>query len=477
MNSCSHKEPYLDRSLGTDAKGRFEDHLERCESCASAVRAWRDLRPRVADELSGPDVREPTELDVHQLVERAHRERVEQSADRRRWPVIAAAAVLVLIIPSALIFKDTLEREDPLVESVSDEPIVELAIIGPGDEHPRRVAHPINLPIDSAPGGGTVVEIGDDLVTLFHTARLRFAGDDSGNTLLKLDYGKILCVVSPKDLGDSFTVEAGRFRVQVIGTRFSIERRSEQAIEVAVSEGIVEVLGPGNAVWRLEPGDRLRLPEEDDENVLRTHNDAREHRIREVLISDEGEGGTPRRPGKPVFLRSRGEINNQSDDDKSDIARFRAWIITGRYDDASGGLTEWLSERPKDQAAWSLLADCHRKAGKWERAVEAYGRVIALTPPERANRARFLSGVIFQDQLERHDEAAAMFEQHLETDQSTSPQRTAATLRLARTYIALGRTERARRLLEDVVTIASDTPSGQRAAALLEQLGARKKNR
>jgi transmembrane sensor len=77
------------------------------------------------------------------------------------------------------------------------------------------------------------------------------------NTRLKLDAGRVVFDVT-RDPGRDFVVAAGGVEVRVIGTRFSVERRSlagQERVRVSVERGVVEVmLAPGAAPIRLLAG-------------------------------------------------------------------------------------------------------------------------------------------------------------------------------------------------------------------------------
>jgi predicted Zn-dependent protease len=62
------------------------------------------------------------------------------------------------------------------------------------------------------------------------------------------------------------------------------------------------------------------------------------------------------------------------------LLQSRALLAAGRASDVSGALLNWVTARPKDIAAWQLLAQAYGKQGKEVRAIwaDAEARVVQL---------------------------------------------------------------------------------------------------
>ncbi|MCP4674252.1 MAG: tetratricopeptide repeat protein, partial [Deltaproteobacteria bacterium] len=125
--------------------------------------------------------------------------------------------------------------------------------------------------------------------------------------------------------------------------------------------------------------------------------------------------------------------------------------------------------KPRDHRAWSLLAHCLRKKGKWREAAAAYREVIAIAPEAQANRARFKAGVVLQDKLGRHREAIVTFDEYLEMAGAKSLE-VEAKIRLARSYSAIGDKGRARKILEDVVSHHGGAAGAAKAKQMLVKI-------
>jgi cytochrome c-type biogenesis protein CcmH/NrfG len=145
-------------------------------------------------------------------------------------------------------------------------------------------------------------------------------------------------------------------------------------------------------------------------------------------------------------------------------------IVENRLDDARTGLTGHLKRSPLDTTAWSLLADCERKSGRWGQSVAAYEKVIALAPAGERRRAKYRAAAILQDQLGDHGRAASFLEDYVKTSAGGDPVLAEAMVRLARSYLQLGRQTRAKQLLLQVTGEHGGTRAATRASEMLKTL-------
>jgi len=76
------------------------------------------------------------------------------------------------------------------------------------------------------------------------------------NTQIDVSSGAIDVEATPRFGGERLVVVAGAWRVEVVGTRFTVERDPRGRVQVAVREGRVKVVGPGYEDL-LGPGDRF----------------------------------------------------------------------------------------------------------------------------------------------------------------------------------------------------------------------------
>jgi len=95
-------------------------------------------------------------------------------------------------------------------------------------------------------------------VTLNTATTLRTAFDDRRRRVYLLR-GEALFDVA-KDAARPFVVAAGPVRVRAIGTSFTVRRRGDDAVEVLVREGVVEVTRPGQPAVRLAADHTVLVP-------------------------------------------------------------------------------------------------------------------------------------------------------------------------------------------------------------------------
>jgi hypothetical protein len=423
------------------------------------VRAWRRLHPLIVDEretIDTPRFAPPIKDEIRELLWRAA---LSQSGDQRRstrWTMVAAAAALILIGFSLVFvfFSRDQQEKKPLPSS----PVISLRITRPGDQNKETIDHPMYLPIQSPMEGETTIELGEDRITVEKSSRIRFLNATRSSTELELEKGKAIFIVQARKAKNQFKVSSNGYLVRVVGTRFTVEKLNEDGIEVTVAEGIVAVRDLDGTVKRVVAGEHLKfspsrvLPKKSNTTPL--ERTISKQTTRQNTLS--GERGT----------RPRVSTDNH----KLKTKRWRSWIIDGRHEAAIREMEQYQKENADDTDAWSLLGDAYRKAHRWSEAIAAYRQVIDKAKPEQANRSRFLSGVLLQDQLGNQAEAAHMFEYYLEGLNTTGHLRATAMVRLAISYIALDKTNRARALLESVIQATPDTPAGRNAANLLKNL-------
>jgi hypothetical protein len=288
----------------------------------------------------------------------------------------------------------------------------------------------------------------------------------------------VACAVSPRRSGESFVVAGGDVEVRVVGTRFTVERADDGALAVAVFHGAVEVATVGDT-RRLSPGDRLAIGQDGTMEMAAATGTDRRRAF--ALLSGEPTNrasiGDPQESSEPgvqsPFLapgtapaKDTGSGSHRAR--AADLQHWRSLALEGRFNEASRGLKAYLHRTHEDKDAWSLLADCERKQERWPQSVEAYRKVIGLAPGAEADRARFRAAAILADRMGDHQGAAALLEQYLEGN--GRGMRGEAMVRLGAAWLAIGRTQEARRMLTRVCAEFAGTPEGKRAREVLESL-------
>jgi hypothetical protein len=89
--------------------------------------------------------------------------------------------------------------------------------------------------------------LGRAAITVAPRSSLWIRGAESRGVQVMLESGRVECAVAPRRDGSAFVVQAGDVRVEVVGTRFAVERHGA-AVSVQVSKGAVTVYHDGERV-------------------------------------------------------------------------------------------------------------------------------------------------------------------------------------------------------------------------------------
>ncbi len=503
MRHCEDRQLFLNRQLDDADRQAFADHLEECTTCKEEVERWGDIEGTIREMLAeGEITRQPGWDDADRLVELRGDQRTKPAGGKIRvvsWA--AAAAVIVGISIFTYRAGDHAVAPSQKRDDAPDiaRPVITARVFESSGQREMKIATSVDELIESPATGRVLARVGEDQIGLSASGRVRVLDLDDRMTRLELLRGTIACAVTARRRGGEFVVRVDEHTVRVIGTRFSVRRGDDGDVEVHVAEGTVEIAGESIGSERIDAGRRARivagrrdveverLGESDLARVERLLSDRADEPERHELfeeprvashqpdspereLAEDVRGGleaTQAVKRKKAGTRA-GETPSVTEDSNDLLGIWQSWVIAGRLTDAEGALRDYLAKNPSDHRAWSLLAHCLRKGGKWEQSVEAYYRVIALAPPAHANRARFKAGSLLQDRLRRHGQAVVLFEQYLSST-ATRSLRVEAMLRLARSLRAVGSVGRAKSILTEVVDRHGGTAGAAKAKQLLKE--------
>ncbi len=284
-------------------------------------------------------------------------------------------------------------------------------------------------------------------VDLAPSTKSRLTRKDPSHVIIMLDHGRIDADIEPHT-GTAWSFDAGDYRVEVVGTRFSVSRTFEE-FEVTVTQGRVRVTGPRpNDSRELGPGETFKSSTVHAESRLqRTVSHA----------SDRQTAMTTRNPSV--------EIKKTRHDD---------WRELYKRHDYSGALAQ--AERMNfaklvetaDVNDLAALADAARLAKQVSRATQALTQLRKrFSGSERACHAALLLGHIHFDAEQDYREAARWFETYLDETKSDIHAGEACG-RLMESQRRLGELKRARQTAERCLTIDPNGPNAERARVLLE---------
>ena len=247
-------------------------------------------------------------------------------------------------------------------------------------------------------------------------------------TRVQLDAGIIEVKAAKRSQGETLTIAAGDYRVQVVGTQFSVQA---DPFEVNVTEGQVAVRDMSGGEWMLTAGHSFRQGKH-----------IREKHIREKHIREK-------------HIRER---------DLPGVAALRTKVLDGQYDEARIGLNERLGASEREIASWTLLAQLESRAGRLEEGLLAWDAVINYGTTTEAQRGRYEAARLLEDQPERaipYLEAFVAIPDPLASD---------GRLRLANALLAVGKPSQAIEQLERILNEYPGTGAAKKAKKTLNTL-------
>jgi transmembrane sensor len=243
-----------------------------------------------------------------------------------------------------------------------------------------------------------------------------------------------------RDATRSFVVEAGPYRVEVIGTSFDVDR-SEREVQVAVSHGKVRVYGPSGA-HDVSAGESKRF--------------AIAARVFEPVSETSTEPAEPAAADEPA-PSARPKAKRASAP-----ARWRSLTQSGQYD-AAFALVEGGGVVDDEPAALMDAADAARLSGHPQSAVKYLEQVVRdHRHSPVAPLAAFTLGRVYLDRLGQPDRAAEAFERA----RQLSPTGSLAQDALAREVEALSKGGNAERAYLRAQQYLRQYPKGRRVRAV-----------
>jgi ferric-dicitrate binding protein FerR (iron transport regulator) len=248
----------LDGRLDAAHELAVHAHLETCADCRARAALWGSLVPvmrGLAPEPPGPLRMRRMEVDIERrLAERPVPRRAPGRALAWGGLAVAAAAAAVVLVARL--------RGGEAPPGPTATLTARVASIA-GTAHAGGVALrtggavAADQPIDIDPGGAATLALADAAVTIAGPARLTVAGDVA-HVALGLDHGTLTAHVAHRGPGATFAVKTREARVEVRGTRFSVEAGIGRST-VAVQEGRVAVFATDGAERDVAAGERVSV--------------------------------------------------------------------------------------------------------------------------------------------------------------------------------------------------------------------------
>jgi TolA-binding protein len=284
---------------------------------------------------------------------------------------------------------------------------------------------------------------------------------------VRLDRGRAEVSVH-HDEGTEWTLASGPFRVEVVGTRFSVAWDPSDAVfELQMQEGAVELTGPVLESRTVRGGESIRVRLRDGRaEVEERVQDAREE---EAVEDTSAEASLPPSEELPVAAPASSEVRRDRRIERGHLMTQLA--REGRYEEAfTAAREEGWSQTLRTADATELLAlgDAARLGGHPNEAIEVYESLSARFPRSALRpRATFALARVALDQQHDARRAASLFERYLREAPSGTLARE-ATGRLIEAHLALGERDRARVLARDYLSRYPEGAHARLARSLAE---------
>jgi ferric-dicitrate binding protein FerR (iron transport regulator) len=270
--TCTEVESLLidagDGRLDLSRQMRLSTHLEGCAACRARAAEWRQLTPALRALVPDPlDVMRARRMQL-EIERQLASARAPARVATRRW----ALAPATLMLAGATVVLAIWLRRPPIVDPAAPAAYATvLQVDGALSAGARTLAPAAAL----AEGSQVVLAGGRAELALGRGARLRLSGParvvlggTARDVALRLEQGTLDAEVVHRRADETFAVVTRDLRVEVRGTRFSVEaapagsrvRVDEGRVEVRLSDGRVRSVGAGETLAAAAPGGSARAP-------------------------------------------------------------------------------------------------------------------------------------------------------------------------------------------------------------------------
>jgi ferric-dicitrate binding protein FerR (iron transport regulator) len=440
--ACGQTQALLDGQLSGAERASAEEHARTCPECRPLIDAWRRFSDGYLAQL--PPVAAPSLEETRRMMRKA-RGLEHPARSVRPWWLLAAGAAAAAVIALVIVRQSRVPESLPALAELADGRVVPLA----GDT------------LEGAADRGALLRVGEDRVGVAPRSRVRLLRHDRERVRLRLESGSVAAAVKHRAPGQSFSVESGGFVVTVVGTRFRVTHWDD-GVQVQVEEGHVQVTGAGGERFDVLAGHTLGVRNGQPEESSYSGGDFTELGGTAPPPAASAEADTGVSEETEAAARPRAITG-------AELERWRRAALAGRCPDVAGDIRRAVRENPRQAEAWRVLADCSRLTGDNRGAVAGYKRVIALSGPDEADRARLLLAGVLHDRLDSDAEAERVLRVYLATRKPPALE-AGARVTLARVLISLHRPAEARSELQRVTRRLPASPQALEALELLKSL-------
>jgi hypothetical protein len=278
--------------------------------------------------------------------------------------------------------------------------------------------------LESGKHGRIDVDLVTARVHMEHDTRMRFDRMTGTELVLSMQKGKVDVDFHPLRKGEQrMAIESLAARVQVVGTRFSVQVDALGNTDVRVTEGVVEVVPRSGAeVRRVAAGEETYVRVDDGDEYERAVRNAIAQNV--DSLADAPAAQPAAAPSKPDMDFSAeadidlpvSESGNAAAARKLSVARRQ--LRLGHHVQARSRLrdvAEGSAPMGLRLEALTLIAESYTAQGDIERAAQAYERAAELAPTNPAgHNARFALGRLLERYAHDGSGAASAYRRYLE---------------------------------------------------------------
>jgi hypothetical protein len=277
--------------------------------------------------------------------------------------------------------------------------------------------------LESGKHGYIDVDLGTARVHMEHDTRMRFDRMTSTELVLSMQKGKVDVDFHPLHKGQQhMAIESLAARVQVVGTRFSVQVDALGDTDVRVTEGVVEVVPRSGAeVRRVAAGDETYVRVDDGDEYERAVRNAIAQNVDSLAEPTPPAAAQPPKPD--MDFSADVDLDLPANDSGTaaaarKLSAARRQLRLGHHvvararlrDVAEGSVPLHLRVE-----ALTLIAESYTAQGDIPRAAQAYERADELAPTNPAgHNARFALGRLLERYAHDGPGAAAAYRRYLE---------------------------------------------------------------
>jgi len=342
----------------------------------------------------------------------------ERAQRRRRARAVWGASVAVAAAAGALIAFGVLD--EPALAPYASGAHYELRI---GDGGMQRGTVHAGEVLKAGPRGHIDVELGYSRLEIARSSAVRFDRMSAETLELSVVDGRIDVDFHPPGKGvQTLAVQTRAARVNVVGTRFSVEVDARGDTRVAVTEGVVEVVARSG-------GETTRVPAGESLSVLANPGDAVEQAVRDALANELAEPDMDLSDGPDVLSDTQAPLEQAEEPQRPSprvlaqrsqrlLRSAREQLRAGKHQAARRSLmrvAEGDGAASFRAEAHTLVAESFTAQGDIPRAIGAYRDAARVAPSlPVGHNALFALGRVLERYQQDRVGASEAFQVYLE---------------------------------------------------------------